>query len=516
MRLIVFHYHLLPGGVTQVIKSAAIAALRYIPGIEGITLVSGRIDNSNKVTSEIRDGIKGFISHGDVDSITIPELGYISDMESYPDPIVLTNTLRKKFKGDLWWIHNYHIGKNPFLTEAVLQIAENFPDQQIVLHIHDFPEAARYQNLKTLHMQVKMPLYPVSSNVKYVTINSRDREFLTAAGIPEKMVFLLNNPVEPLEREKGVRSKKTESRIEKVLSRSSASYIKGAPLIIYPVRTIRRKNILEAGLIARCSANPVNLLVTLPGISDTEKEYSNLVDNCFNAGLIPGASQAGVKAGVDNISFMDLIDTGKIILSSSVQEGFGYLFVNSLQWRKPLFARDLNIIQGFKDVFKEKESHFYKSMKIPLSKKLRSVLKTEYRKKINSLNTVLDKNIIPLLHENIELMLQKNTVDFSYLSPLLQRDFLSDLFDHGLLRETQTINRIDLERLNTLLSIESGEFNEAGIERFNLPNHAKQIQKIIIPFDNILPEIKNSPDIQTEMLSSFTEITSIRLLFEPL
>ena len=58
VRLVVFHYHLLPGGVTQVIKSSAIAALKHIPGIEGITLVSGREENSGKLTAEIRDGLK--------------------------------------------------------------------------------------------------------------------------------------------------------------------------------------------------------------------------------------------------------------------------------------------------------------------------------------------------------------------------------------------------------------------------------------------------------------------------
>lgn len=515
MRLIVFHYHLLPGGVTQVIKSAAIAALRYIPGIDGITLVSGKSDNSGKVVSEIRDGIKSFISNADVDSVTIPELGYISDMDNYPDPGILTDTLLNRFKGDLWWIHNYHIGKNPFFTEAVLQIAEHIHEQHIVLHIHDFPEAARYLNLEALHTHVTMPLYPVSSNIKYVTINGRDREFLTAAGIPEEMVFLLNNPVEPLEREKGEWRKETGRRIEKVLSRSSSSYIKGAPLIIYPVRTIRRKNILEAGLLARCSRTPVNLLVTLPGVSETEKGYSDLVDICFNSGLIPGAAQAGLKAAEDNISFLDLIDAGNLIISSSVQEGFGYLFINSLQWNRPLFARDLKIIDGFREIFQKKESYFYNEIVIPLGKSLKELLSKEYSRKIREVETILDNRIISSLNQNIKLLLQMNTIDFSYLSPSMQIDFLKHLADPGLLKETRRLNIININMMEKILSKGKTDFEKETIERFSLSNHAEQIQKIISSFEDRIAGNIHTMDIQDNMLKSFAELSSIRLLYDP-
>ncbi|MCK5200918.1 MAG: hypothetical protein KAR21_21340, partial [Spirochaetales bacterium] len=239
MRIIVFHYHLLPGGVTQVIKSSAVAALMHIPGIDGITLVSGRTDNSDKLVADIRDSLKGSIPGNiDVESVILPELGYISDMVNYPDQGILEDTLLDRFKGDLWWIHNYHIGKNPFFTEAVLQIGEKFPEQQMVLHIHDFPEAARYLNLATLHQHVTRVLYPVSSNVKYVTINSRDKDYLVAAGVPEEMDFILNNPVETLEMERGDgRTEKRGGKIDNVLSKSTAAYIEGAPFMIYPVRT---------------------------------------------------------------------------------------------------------------------------------------------------------------------------------------------------------------------------------------------------------------------------------------
>ncbi|MCK5672078.1 MAG: hypothetical protein KAH95_01805, partial [Spirochaetales bacterium] len=203
MRLVVFHYHFLPGGVTQVVTSSAIAALNYLPNIEGITLVSGKKNNLDRVVAEIKSKLVGISANkSDIISVVLPELDYISDMKRYPDTASIKEILLKHFQGDLWWIHNYHLGKNPFFTEAILQIAENFPEQKIVLQIHDFPEASRYANLETLHKYVISPLYPIFPNIRYVTINSRDSNYLITAGIPEKMVFLLNNPVESLERRK--------------------------------------------------------------------------------------------------------------------------------------------------------------------------------------------------------------------------------------------------------------------------------------------------------------------------
>ncbi|MEA1910571.1 MAG: hypothetical protein U9N32_02720, partial [Spirochaetota bacterium] len=267
MRLVVFHYHLLPGGVTQVITSSAIAALRYLPDIEGITLVSGNYENTENVITDIKTQLKDFNSGIiDVDSFILPEIGYLSDKTKDPDLKNLKDILNKSFSGNIWWIHNYHLGKNPIFTEALLQIAEDFPIQKMIMQIHDFPEASRYENLENLRKYVIRSFYPIYSNVRYVVINSRDYAYLTDAGIPRELVFLLNNPVESLKREEGKthfdrlstalsnrRRKGTMEKIDKILSKSAPSYIKGAPLMVYPVRTIRRKNVLEAGLLAKCS-----------------------------------------------------------------------------------------------------------------------------------------------------------------------------------------------------------------------------------------------------------------------
>ena len=515
MRLIVFHYHLLPGGVTQVIKSSAIAALKYLPEIDGITLVSGKKDNTDNVVAGIREKLDDSVcNESDIVSATLPELEYISDMEKHPDPESLKNTLRKRFAGHLWWIHNYHLGKNPVFTEAVLQIAEEFPEQKIILQIHDFPEASRYRNLEVLHKHVTRPLYPIYSNIRYVTINSRDSTYLIAAGIPKEMVFLLNNPVEAFYEKEN--TGENYKKIDKVLSGSSPSYIEGAPLIIYPVRTIRRKNILEAGLLVKCSTIPVNLLPTLPGVSAAEKGYSKIIDNCFDKKLVPGTAQAGIVLASKGISFSNIMSAGKIIISSSVQEGFGYLFINSLQWRKPLLARNLDVIRDFSNIFSPEFSHFYDNVDIPLSSTLRKQLRQEYNKKIYELGKLLDKKIISNLKNQAAQVIQGNSIDFSYLSPAMQRNFLKDLEDPGLLEETRKMNNIKLKQMKKMLSIDMIAFDETVIKKFSLVNHAEQIGNIISSLKNdIQMPLSPKKNINYTIMTSFADFASISLLYDP-
>ena len=517
MRLVIFHYHLLPGGVTQVITSSAISALKYLPDIDGITLVSGNDENTENVIANIKTQLKNFKSGEiDVDSFILPQIGYLSDKGIYPDLKNLLDILLKSFAGNIWWIHNYHLGKNPIFTEALLQIAENFPKQKIIMQIHDFPEASRYENLETLYKYVTRSIYPIYSNVRYVTINSRDSTYLTDAGIPKEMVFLLNNPVESIQKTGEEDNRYNYKRINRILTKSLPSFIENAPLLIYPVRTIRRKNVLEAGLLAKCSNIEVNLLPTLPGVSKTETGYSEIVDSCFEKGLIPGASKAGLILGDNGITFPETMSAGKIIISSSVQEGFGYLYINSLQWRKPLLARKLDIIDDFSNLFSNKFSHFYNKVNIPMGKILKKQLNQEYNKKISYLDKYLDAKIISKLKEQKLLIIKGSSIDFSYLSPLLQKQVLSDLQDPGLLKETRQMNTIILKQMEKLLSINIMNFDDSSIEKFSLQNHANQIGSIISSLDiKIKVPITHKKNIDYNITSYFADFNSISLLYDP-
>jgi hypothetical protein len=515
VRLVVFHYHLLPGGVTQVIRSSALAALRYLPEVDRITLVTGKADNTDNLISEIKKNLVNSMSGKlDIDFSFIPEIGYISDQKTHPHVERIKTLLKERFEGCLWWIHNYHLGKNPFFTSAVIQLAEELPTQKIVLQIHDFPEASRFKNLKVLNKYITDNYYPVLSNIRYVTINNRDRKFLIASGVPDSIVFQLNNPVESLKLEEN--DEENYKDIDKILSGTEESYIKGAPLLIYPVRTIRRKNVLEAGLLARCCPIKVNLLPTLPGVSNDEKGYSKLVESCFKQKLLPGAAAAGVKLAKNDISFSKIMSAGKIIISSSVQEGFGYLFLNSLQWRKPLIARDIPVINDFNNIFSKDYSYFYDKVNIPLEDSLRTQLKFAYKEKLDTLQSFLSAGIISNLELQTVLLLQQDTIDFAYLSPKMQMDFLKKLIDPGIISETQKLNKTNIEEIERMVFIKNIRFDSETIDRFNLSSHGDQIKYIISSFNSKLAVNRATNNISENMISSFADFPSISLLNNPI
>ncbi|MFW5828425.1 MAG: hypothetical protein ACOCU4_10045, partial [Alkalispirochaeta sp.] len=213
MHVVIFHYHLLPGGVTGVIEHTNRALSNHSSTVDSVEIVSGSRENLDNLTIEA--------------AITVmPEIGYMSKQrlaEYAPAPPEPTNgstgegplgqvgaeevaagaealaeriskELSSRWGGDsVWWVHNYHLGKNPAFTRALIDIAHRHPDQKIVLHIHDFPECGRYSNLRYLRQSGVSEPYPNLPNLTYLTINSRDRDRLLNAGV--RNVHYMPNPV---------------------------------------------------------------------------------------------------------------------------------------------------------------------------------------------------------------------------------------------------------------------------------------------------------------------------------
>ena len=183
----VFHYHLRPGGVTSVIALACEAWAAYLPEIELIRLVSGSDEYGEELTEKIQERIGNGTTR--IENAVLPDIGYVSGMPSPPSVATIKSHL-KQFSGSLWWIHNYHIGKNPHFTQALLEILHQDPQQDILFHIHDFPECARYENLQALQQGISLDPYPGARNLRYALINDRDRRLMAQSGLAEADLFL--------------------------------------------------------------------------------------------------------------------------------------------------------------------------------------------------------------------------------------------------------------------------------------------------------------------------------------
>ena len=113
--LYIFHYHLLPGGVTTVIRDGVFALLKnkkFLPKtLEKIVIVSS---GSNKKTIEkiilpedsiISDKIKITIE-------LLKPIAYRHTPSSIQEQKQLSNMMVERYGDGLWWVHNYHLGKN--------------------------------------------------------------------------------------------------------------------------------------------------------------------------------------------------------------------------------------------------------------------------------------------------------------------------------------------------------------------------------------------------------------------
>lgn len=516
-RITIFHYHLQTGGITQVIADSVYSVLQEAPDQFKIQIVSGRQEQTDEFIARLNDRVPS-----PVEAEVFSMIDYTDMMEDPPDPARLRQEMLRRYGGTTWWIHNYHIGKNPQFTRAVVDIALQHPEQRIVLHIHDFPESGRFLNLKKIQSQMDDLLYPVCPNVRYTVINSRDYHILTKAGIPESHVFLLNNPVNA-EGNGFIDIWSVHDKINRWALDKLPFWHENGKLILYPIRTIRRKNVLEAALLTKLLDTPANLLVTLPGRSNQEKQYSDLVERAFEEKLVPGAWALGTHLEEFETSFNELTHSADLIVSSSIQEGFGYLFINSILWSVPLVARDLDILDGIKPLFTPDSSHFYREITVPLSASERADLQTVFQQGIEDLTGLLPAGIISNLTDEVEQILAADTIDYAFLTPELQYALLG--------RITRSVEyRSELIELNAEVAAVTGNLLRGSkpadkrkvLLEFGPAAHTDQILSILDSFADSKTEntviTGDSPpagsgSIEAEVLKAFGHPGYFRPLF---
>lgn len=511
--LVIFHYHLLRGGVTNVISLSVQALCRHSDRVGSITLVAGRRENAHETYEAL---VPTAQAHGTQLNVEIvPELDYVGgkDVSDHPTADHIAEELLRRFGGRIWWVHNYQLGKNPLFTQALLAVADRHPDQRMLFHIHDFPECSRYRNLSYLNSHITLPPYPVRPNVRYAVINGRDKRLLENAGIPNQHLFLLNNPVDasPVDRSKSLETRRAlKQHFGKRFSRFSAE----RPTLLYPVRTIRRKNALELALLAQISEESPNLIITLPGTSATEKPYSDIVERAYAERLVPGLWGIGAELDDTNIGFMDIVGSADAIAASSVQEGFGYLYINAVQWGFPLFARRLDILDGIMDVFNVSHARFYDTIRVPVTDQEKDRLSAAYTQKIDDLAEFLPAQTLEKLRTEIHETMEKETIDFSYLSAEIQYSRLQQANkDPEYAGTLRSLNRGALRDLTDLVTYKQDVPVSEIDQRFTFAGFARTVESIADSFGAAAPAQSSAPPVQERLIDSFAEKEYIRLLY---
>jgi glycosyltransferase involved in cell wall biosynthesis len=315
LKTAIVHYHLRPGGVTRVIRGAAVGLaarglrVAVLSGSPSPTMPEG-------IAHRVIEGLDyegGFVPAGS------PREEHLAG--------ALERAARDALGGppDVWHIHNHSVGRHAPLTRAVRLLAER--GARLLLQIHDFPEDGRPANYRFLREQVgegdsrllANRLYPSAPHVHYGVLNRRDRDILRAGRA--ESVHALPNPV--------------------VFDTRSEAKPPGpgeARRFLYPTRALRRKNVGEFLLWSALAESGDRFGVTLSPTSAADCAAYDRWRAVAAALGLPVEFDVGGRPGA---SFEDLLAESSAVVTTSVSEGFGLAFLEPWGARRPLCGRNL-------------------------------------------------------------------------------------------------------------------------------------------------------------------------------
>lgn len=492
MRLVIIHYHLERGGVTQVISNH-IRALSEIDahGIDDVLVLHGGRNggwpNSESLTQfpfTVRDKTVSTLEYDAADCTTSFE-----DCQAEIRKVICEESLTAD--NTLFHIHNHSLGKNAAFTRAVSFIAEcGF---HCLLQIHDFAEDFRpenYDHLIQFSEQHKIRsgryLYPQADHIHYAVLNSRDYNLLVQSGIPESSTHLLPNPV-------GIPDNVSNRDAARVALDRYLGVNATTPYILYPVRGIRRKNLGEFvlwGAVAKqmCTANVPTFGLTLAPKNTTEQpNFHYWRDFCRDQEIpcILGTAELGM-------SFGDSISAADAIITTSVTEGFGMVFLEASLNEKRLIGRDLpQITHDFRRNSINLDS-LYDSIRIPIE----WIDANEFRQSVASIYIdATSAYKIP----STPLKTAADHIDFAKLTTNLQSKII-----RMILAEPDYINM--LISLNPALSVIT-EITTNSDSVVGEVTHNKQIIKSVYGFEN--SGVKLCGTYETVMNSPISDIQEL-------
>ncbi|MEO1496027.1 MAG: HAD family hydrolase [Planctomycetota bacterium] len=354
MHLAILHHHLNRGGVTSVIANH-LRALATLPDGDRPERVVVLYDGQH-------DGWpSGLPDEPAVELIVTPALAYDTD-DTKADPAALAGVVRQTLAAaglsaddTLLHTHNHSLGKNASLPGALKLLAHD--GWRMLLQVHDFAEDNRPDNYRHLQQalgheasgeadphRLGAVLYPQAPGIHYATLTERDAGVLGDAGVVAERLHALPNPVA----EFGAMPSTAEAkaRVFPVLGLPPE-----ARLLVYPVRGIRRKNLGEMLLLAAMAPEGTYFAVTLRPKNPVEAASFDRWRDLAERLELPCRFDTGgpVSDGGYEIGFQDALAAADAILTTSVAEGFGMVFLEAWLAGKPLIGRDLpEITREFK------------------------------------------------------------------------------------------------------------------------------------------------------------------------
>ena len=367
----VAHYHLNRGGVTRVVANhlLGLAAAAESPP-SAVLLTGGRAEawgpHADELDAAGVSAARPVVAGLDYDDLN-PGVSRDQRERGPGDP---TRSLRSRLTdrmeqaladhgatrdATVLHIHNHALGKNVALPGAVAELARG--GWKLLLQPHDFAEEFRPAN----HLKLTAALgegavrFPQAPQIHYAVLNGRDRDVLRELGVPEGRLHFLPNPVAdfpPL----------PDRRAAKRALEEACGVPADQKYLCYPVRGIRRKNLGEAVLTALLEPDSV-VGVTLEPRNPAELKFHEFWRTLAADLDLPVRFGTGEEGG---IGFHENLAAADAILTTSVAEGFGMVFLECWLAGRPLIGRDLPHVTGDFRAEGLKLPGLYESLTVPL------------------------------------------------------------------------------------------------------------------------------------------------------
>jgi glycosyltransferase involved in cell wall biosynthesis len=342
MKLVVFHYHLRPGGIRRIIELATPHLLRQFGGESGrVVLATGEAQDKKWNESFAR-----LLGEASVEFFTEPAFGYLSEQRgnakalSYRIRTALDRLLDGAAANNtIVWAHNLGIARNLLLTRELVGACTR-RNITLVAHHHDWwfdnrwlrwPEMRRF-GTRTL-ASAAGTVFPEAAQVRHLAISEADARILRRH--LGKRVGWLPNLAERMTAPAPRRVQAAHEWLQRKLRDD------GAPVWILPCRLLRRKNVAEALLLTRW-LRPEAWLVTTGGVSSSDEQpYASKLEAA--AHQHHWRLRLGVMAGDEakKPSVAELLAASECVLLTSIQEGFGLPYIEAAAADRPLIARAL-------------------------------------------------------------------------------------------------------------------------------------------------------------------------------
>jgi hypothetical protein len=312
-------------------------------------------------------------------------------------------------------------------------------------------------------------MYPASRNIIYVTINSADTENLLKIGVARDRIFLLPDPLHtrrhearPLwemdERELAALGLKSDSHRERMLARlgeyaasKKQIFDDSLPILLSPLKTMRRKNNIEALLLLelfKSLGRRFQLLISLDANSPPDIAYSKVLTQFarsrdmpvvvgFGSEAISESAQRIIENGrVTRYGIGDLYALCSAVVTTSVVEGFGLAYHEGWLAGKPVLGRRIGeIVRDFEDNGMRFD-HMYERLAISLDDlpNLRRRLIEAYEQKIAASQTGRRHSAV-LTHASPSGIIEsklfhsggQDCIDFAHLSAEMQIELIDRL-----------------------------------------------------------------------------------------